>query len=315
MARDAVDENDLLSDERRCEEEKRRRDGEKTWHGDLRVPGSATIIRGMTAYGFPRRAATVALFSIALGCASAPTLPADATTVEVLAAYGGYTTETGATPEEIVVIRDRHYIGGGITFVDDELRALQREHGRLVAALVDRGYRLLGAEWRKGPLPDDDAARAHRQAARDVMEEGDDLNRRSIYQPIRYEVEHAGRLTVLGVEDASLYDQDVKALETLTALSQARRRHDTTTGPSESELDLRWAKLRRAMKARIDPRGRASARNLLEAMRERKERKAILLVGAAHVPGAAAELKDLGVTFHVFTAPSFERKSERTGLR
>lgn len=262
-----------------------------------------------------RRAFPLALAIVASCATERPLAPADAPLAEALAAHGTAEFFPGAAAEEVVVVRDRHYVGGGITFVDDDLRTLQREHGRLVADLVGRDFGLMGAEWRRGPLPDDDVAEAHREAAREALETGDDLNRRSIYQPIRYEVEFAGRLAVVGVEDPEMYDADVSALDVLTELSRLRRRHDTTDGPSDAEIERRWNDVRRAMRARTAPRGREAAKNLLAAMRDRGVRRAILLIGAAHVPAVAEGLRAEGVPHYVFTARSFARRAERTDLR
>jgi hypothetical protein len=269
----------------------------------------------MTRRRFPALRTFAATLLLLGACATTPAVPADAPTTAVLAAYGAVESFPGELGIDVVVIRDRHYVGGGITYVDEDLRRLQAEHRRLIGALVERGYRLLGAEWRKGPLPVDDVAEDHRAAVRETLAEGDDLDRRSIYQPIRYEVEFAGRLTVFGVEDPTLYDRDVAALEELTAVARAKRRHDTTKGPTDAQLDARFAEIRRGMRLRIDERGRASALNLLAETAARGERRAILLTGAAHVPAAVAALRDAGATIHVFTAAAFDRRTPPPALR
>ena len=283
------------------------------------------------------------------GCATAPPpLPPDAPIEAVLAAHGRFervaaesrpvsrptsvaaaasqaaadASASGpesrpAGPRLVVVVRDRHFAGGGLTYVDDDLRALQREHRRLIADLVSRGFELLGAEWRRGPLPGDDdaAAAAHRDRARRALEEGDELDRLSIFQPIRYEVEFEGRLCVVGVEDAAMYDADVAALDRLQDLLTARRRHDTSTGPDDDAIFGDWATIRRGMRSRIAPRGRAAARAVVEEMDDRGLDRAILLIGAAHVPAAADELATLGVDGVLFTAPSFDRRDEPSKRR
>jgi hypothetical protein len=281
--------------------------------------------------------AAAALFC---GCATAPPpLPLGTPIEVVLAAHGVAERATSAPrpasnptsrPESsadsrpdsrstrvVVVVMDRHFAGGGLTYVDDDLRALQREHRRLVADLLDRGFALFGAEWRRGPLPKDDdpAAAAHRDRARRALEEGDDLDRLSIYQPIRFEVEFDGRLSVVGVEDPKLYDADVAALERLQDLATLKRRHDTADGPDDDAILEEWARLRVAMRARIAPRGRAAARALIEEMDARGAERAILVLGAAHVPAAAEELATLGVDAFVFTAPSFARRDARPSRR
>jgi hypothetical protein len=259
----------------------------------------------MRRRGFRAFPALVAILLAAAGCATdAPAPPLDAPTSALLEIRGAATFVPGNLPVEVVVVKDRHFVGGGLTYVDDDLRRLQHEHRRLVGDLADRGFRLLGAEWRKGPLPLDGAAEDHRAAVRDALAEGDDLDRWSIYQPIRYETEFQDRLEVIGVEEPALYDADVAALERLIELARAERR----AGEADAAGRAERARLRRAMVGRIDDRGAAAARNLAEAMRDRRASKAILLLGAAHVPAASRTLQEMGVPHHVFTAPSFERR-------
>jgi hypothetical protein len=259
----------------------------------------------------PSFGATAAFaLSVVAGCATErPAPPLEAPTAALLAVRGGSSFIPGGRPLEVVVIRDRHFSGGGLTFVDEDLRRLQREHRRLVGELVARGFRLMGAEWRNGPLPEDDVAADHRRAVREAIEEHDDLDRWSIYQPIRYAVELEGELVVTGVEDAELYDADVAALDRLFVIARAARDVDGAPRAALDAAAKERFRIRGEMMSRIDPRGVAAARNLVAAMEERGERRAILLIGAAHVPSASRELAALDVPHHVFTAPSFERRS------
>ncbi|HYC76735.1 MAG TPA: hypothetical protein VEI02_03805 [Planctomycetota bacterium] len=273
---------------------------------------------------FRRGAASVLLLACAACSVAPPPLPADAPLDAVLARHGEAATvpaepvDSRPSPLEVVLVRDRHFAGDGITYVDEGLRAVQREHRRLLDDLVGRGFRLLAVEWRKGPLPGDDdpLAAAHRDAVRRALETGDDLDRWSIYQPIRYEMELAGRAVVVGVEDPELYDADVAALERLLDLARASRLDEGTDGGARDAGRLaERARIRRAMRLRIAPRGRAVARNLLLAMEAYDARRAVLLVGAAHVPAASAELAARGVPHRVFTTRSFAKREDSAPVR
>src|ERR1043165_7641585 len=95
-----------------------------------------------------------------------------------------------------------------------------------------------------GPIPDTEVAGRHAGAVRDILETGDDLNHWSVYQPIRYAVEFGNRLTVLGLEDPELYDDDVATLDRIVEVHRALRRPDWTSGPTEAELVSDEARLR-----------------------------------------------------------------------
>ena len=242
------------------------------------------------------------------GCAGPAAPPRDAPVATVLQFHGRAETHQAQGPREVVIIRDRHPTGPGITYVDDELRALQREHHELVTDLVAREFRLLGCEFNLGPLPTDGAAADHLDRLAWAEEQGDDPNRWSVYQPLRYQREFAGRLEVLGVEDPELYQADLAALDRLDDVVRLRRRTDWTSGPTDDELRRNEAQILVSIRLNVQKRGAAAARNLVRLMDERHAPRAILMLGAAHVPSASRTLSELNVRHHVFTAPGFERR-------
>ncbi len=252
----------------------------------------------------------VLFLAMCAGCATPQPPPADTPLAAALTFFGTIQTVDGTSPEpEVVVIRDRHATGGGITYVDDELRALQKEHHALVTYLVGRGFHLFGCEFRKGPLPTDGVGQEHLGHLEWAAENGDDPNRWSVYQPLRYQHDFGPKLLVVGVEDPDLYDADVSSVEKLTETARLQRRPDWTSGPTDADLKRREVELLGNIRKNVARRGAAAARNLAALLVERKERRAILMLGAAHVPAASLTLADLGIRHHVFTAASFERRA------
>jgi hypothetical protein len=247
------------------------------------------------------------------GCASEacpPPLPVTMPLPEALDVLGTAREIPGATPlPEIVLQRDRHAVGPGIFYVDEDLRAFQRDQHRTVSHLVARGFTLLGCEHTLGPLPRNAAAEDHIAVMERAKADGDDLNRWSVFQPLRYEIEFAGRLTVIGVEDPALYQQD---LDTLAQLEKVARvaKEGGSAGPGPKALAAEEARLLRNIRANVVARGEAAARNLLAVMQERGVDRAILMVGGSHIPAASAELSRASVHHWVFEAPTFRRKAE-----
>jgi hypothetical protein len=207
-----------------------------------------------------------------------------------------------------VLLKDRHAVGAGIFVVDDELRAFQRDQRVVVGHLVSRGFTLLGCEHTLGPIPMNDAALDHVEAIERARDSRDDVNRWSIFQPLRYQVELGGRLDVVGVEDPVLYAEDLETLGQIEKVAQAGR-FPSAGGPSKEALDAEQKRLLRKIRANVDARGSLAARNLLDVMRERGRSPAMLLLGASHIPAAAAELEKAGVRHVVFEASTFQRRS------
>jgi hypothetical protein len=265
----------------------------------------------MKVPGIKHRVLLAAVAGFAIGCASAETRPAPPLSMplpEALARLGSARTHEGAGSTEVVLLMDRHAVGPGIFYVDEELRAFQRDQHAVVSYLVARGFALLGCEHTLGPIPRNDAARDHLEVIAEARRSGDDLNRWSVYQPLRYEVEFQGRLEVVGVEDPALYQQDLDTLERIEKVLQALR-FDDAGGPDRPALEAEQARLLRLIRANVDARGRLAAANLLDLMRQSGREKAILMLGASHIPAASAQLRDASVRHHVFEAPTFRRRS------
>jgi len=77
------------------------------------------------------------------------------------------------------------------------------------------------------------------------------------------------------------------------------------SGLSSKALAAEEQRLRRKIGANVSARGAAAAKNLAAAMQERGVDKAILMLGASHVPAASAELKAAGIRHWVFEAPAY----------
>lgn len=257
-------------------------------------------------------AAGAVLLMLGVSCATTTARPGPSVAIpllDALASMGAVDEFPGAadTPE-IVILKDRHAVGPGIFYVDEELRGFQRDQHAVMTHLVARGFRLLGCEHALGPLPENAAAADHRAVIDEARASGDDLNRWSVYQPIRYAVEFAGRLEVLGVEDPALYQADLDTLSQLERTIQARQA-GSQGGPSARQFAAEETRLLLKIRANVDARGAAAAQNLVELMRRRGSDKAILMLGASHVPSAAAALTAAGVRHFVFEAPGFKRRS------
>ncbi|MEZ6196144.1 MAG: hypothetical protein R3F20_10535 [Planctomycetota bacterium] len=209
---------------------------------------------------------------------------------------------------EVLVVRDRHSTNPGFHRVRDQLARIQRDNRLLVDYLLGRGWSLLGCEFREGPLVDEpDTAQQYRIIRRRMQTDGVHtpfLDGWSVYQPIRFQLMHEGRLEVRGVEDAALYARDLDLFRDYKeARSIARRRNITEDERREA---LRAAvEAQTALEANTAARGRAAAENLVEAMRESGRDRAILLIGGAHVPAAVRSLEELGLRWRVVESRSY----------
>ncbi len=212
-------------------------------------------------------------------------------------------------PGTVVLIRDRHVLGGTITRVPAAQREIHRIHRTLLERLAGAGFALAGCEYPEGPLARTGEAARHFERVERAIEEGERLDALSFYQPVRWAVELAGRMEFVGVEDPDLYGKDV---EDLDRVLEARRglttfgQRETPEARRERRLSLRRDEedaLRR-IRANVDERGRRAARNLLEAMAARGVSKAVLIQGAAHIPAAADVLAGQGLRVFVFEAPA-----------
>jgi hypothetical protein len=252
-----------------------------------------------------------AVLAALAGCAATPEHASPSTGTPLgaaLATLGSATFVAGTGEGEVVILKDRHAVGPGIFYVDEDLRAFQREQHAVVSHLVARGFTLLGCEHDLGPLPRNQAAADNIAVIERARAEHDDLDRWSVFQPLRYEVEFEGRLQVLGVEDPALYGQDLDTLDQIEKTRRAASFHDAG-GPSPQALAREEVRLLGKIRANVAARGAAAGVNLLAAMKERGATKAILMLGAAHVPAASAALKAAGVGHWIFETPSFGRRT------
>ena len=260
----------------------------------------------------PRIALTAALAALMTGCVTepGPEVPLD----EGLARYGKVThhpasdAADGLSQLRVVIIRDRHYVHGGITRIRGPLYHIQRENRGAIGFLVRKGFRLMGCEAALGPLPtDSDAAKAHREAVREALARSDNLHSLTIYQPIRYEEEFRQVLEVLGVEDPELYQGDADRLGDIIRLR-------TVAGRSDSPRELRMKAVEemvailRTITANVDARGRAAACNLIEHMFYAGFDDAIIMLGGAHTDAALEVLREKGADVRVFECNSYGRR-------
>lgn len=236
------------------------------------------------------------------GCASPPPLDARTDLVTGLRTLGRVETFVEADGPLVVVIKDRHAVHGAITRVRGRLRSVQTENSRAVRFLVSKGFRLLGCEAPRGDLPEEGPARAHREAVREALADGDDVNALTVYQPLRYAVEFAERLVVKGVEDPELYAADVAALEEIIELRGILTRNDTER-EHVAELVKKERQLVRLVRSHADARGRYAAENLLKAAAGQE--RAMLMLGGAHAPGIVSALREQGARVILFECRAY----------
>lgn len=247
------------------------------------------------------------LLALALvGCQATP--PGPKVALRVGLAHYGSSSGVAATPEmpRIVIIRDRHPVHGAITRERGPLYRVRAENRGAIGFLIVKGYRLLGCEWPYGPLPrDTKPARAHRDATRTAIEGHDNLDRLSVFQPIRYEEELGDRISVLGMEDPDLYHAD---RERLLKIQDFRRIAGREDAPDQDREKARreMASLLRKISGNRHARGRAAARNLLKHMDRFKIARAALLIGGAHADAAREALEEQGVQAMVFQCRSYQ---------
>jgi len=255
---------------------------------------------------------TIATASFLGGCA-APPPGSEVPLLEGLARYGTVTeawaaveADSAVSRLEIVVLKDRHAVHGAITRERGPLFHIQRENRGAIGFLALKGYALLGCEAALGPLPDDThgPASAHRAAVREALAGGDRLHGLTVYQPIRYEEEFRGVLTVLGMEDPDLYQEDADRLEDIISLRRIASRADIDADARRDAIRAMLANMK-AISSQVDARGRAAACNLIETMLIDGHRRAILMLGGAHARGALEQLMDAGVTVHLFECRSY----------
>lgn len=206
----------------------------------------------------------------------------------------------------VVLIRDRHSLIPAITRERGPLSEVRAQVRAAIAFLLEKDFRLLGCESPLGKLPEDSVARSHREAVEEALRSGDRLDLWTVYQPIRFQVEFGSRLAVLGVEDPDLYGSDREALVLLRRLGRAA----SPGGVSPEESNRMGAILIRSILANSDPRGAASARNLLSIMRERELDRAILLLGGGHTEGARKALEAEGAAVWIFEPRSYKAAGE-----
>ncbi|MSR74983.1 MAG: hypothetical protein EXS14_05905 [Planctomycetes bacterium] len=219
----------------------------------------------------------------------------------------GSVAGSSANTPAIVLLSDRHETHGAITHSSAAWTALRKANARAVRFLVNKGYRLLGTEASLGSLPDDDAAAAHHKAWTEAREDGEDIDSFSLYQPLRFQWEHAERLEVFGVEDEHLYALDVAALERINALKRADLEPAADHTAAKDAIRLLVAEI----SGHADLRGAAAARNLHERMQQRSVPRAMLMLGSAHCPAAVAELQHLGYDVLYFRADAIDKLSLR----
>jgi hypothetical protein len=258
----------------------------------------------------PPLAATPVILAALLGaCQVAPPPPGpEASLVSGLGYYGRVLAIDGEE-RTVVVIKDRHPVHGAITRTRGPIRRVQEQNHGAVSFLVAKGFTVLGCEAPLGPLPLEGPARRHRDAIEEASAARDSLDALTVFQPIRYEMEFADALEVLGVEDPELYGADVERLKRILEIRRALARNDVSVAAPEA-LAANERELRQEIRAGADERGRRAAANLLEAMEEAGSDRGILLLGGAHARGAAEELGKLGVRILVFECAAYRERRE-----
>lgn len=239
-----------------------------------------------------------------VACASPQLPPDELSSRKALATYGSIGGDARLQEPDVVIIADRHPVTGRLGYDGGPLVQVRRENTLAVRTLLRRGFDLMGCEFSRGPLPEDGIARRHREMFRTVQLGSSNPDHYNVFQPIRYEMSFAGRLTVLGVEDPELYEQDTERLEEIRAL---RRNLVFLTAVERSQARARMLELVEGIEANVDARGIAAAKNLLELKRAGGHGRSILFIGAAHVPAAMHTLEAQEVQVLVFRCHALDR--------
>ena len=206
----------------------------------------------------------------------------------------------------VVVIRDRHSAAPGFHPVRPQIEAVQHDNRLLVEFLVERGFDLLGCECAAGPVRENKDSGRQFRIVNSRIKAGVELDGWSVFQPIRYQLLWPTRLSVWGVEDAELYEQDIVEFKTFVRASRHARRNDLDEKEKRQALETARAASMQ-LRRNIDERGLRAAGNLLLAMKQTGSEKSILMIGGAHVPSAIAALKEAGITIHVFESASYRK--------
>lgn len=260
----------------------------------------------------PLRPTLVALLTASLCSCQLNPGPAPGTDLPVaLAHFGNVETRwSGTGRPTVVVIRDRHPTHGAITRDRGRLYGVRRDNRAALGYLVSSGFTLVGVEAEFGPLPNSGPAARHRTAVREALEERDDLDALTVYQPIRYEEEFRGRLEVLGVEDAELYRRDVEALQEIIRLRTGMTRNDVDEA-EQKRLRQQFQALGQGILSQVESRGRAAANNFLSLLAERGLDRGTLMLGGAHVPAAVLVLREHGASVLIFESTSYAASEAR----
>jgi hypothetical protein len=252
----------------------------------------------------------VAVLLLTAACASPPaeTLR-DAASLEDAAARVGRIVDVSETPDarHVVFIKDQHATTSSFMRLRPQLRAVQRANRLMVDYLLNRGYTLLGCEYRFGEILESEATRAQYKLVRARLQPPALLDEYSVYQPIRFRVLWGDRLAVWGVEDPELYGAAVALLDSYLKARQAVKRHDIES-PQRADAERRMVELLAALDRQTIARGVKAADNLLTLMDRLQRRQAILLIGGAHVAAASELLRMRGVSFTVFEPTGYGRQ-------
>ncbi len=246
----------------------------------------------------PRLSNIIASLLLVLCCWACSTVfPARSDT---LAAGLGKLGDVQGLPEEsdVILVPDLHETHGSITGGGQLWTRHRKWQLRALRFMALKGWTLLGAEHREGPLPDEELARSQRRSFEEALESGVDPDSLNMFMPLRVQWE-IPQLTVLGVEDKTLYDADVRALDDINRLRR-------TDGLPEDQKLTAIQQLVANIVSHKDARGRAAAANLHAAMLRLGHQRAVLLLGAGHIASAHEELTRLGHHVLLFRSDALE---------
>jgi hypothetical protein len=215
---------------------------------------------------------------------------------EGLARLGAVHGDT--TNPDVVLVPDLHETHGSVTGGGPVWTRHRKWQMRALRFLASKGYRLLGAEYALGPLPLDGPAATQRRVYDEALSDGVDPDSLNLYIPLRVQWE-LPEVTVLGVEDPALYTAD---LNTLTEINKLR----SLPTPEALEAVALMQQLVASLLEHRDRRGAAAARNLHALMKQHSLPRAVLVIGALHVPAASEALSQLGLSVCLFSSDALK---------
>ena len=263
---------------------------------------------------FRKRLLAILLATTIFTCCSSPSIeeiPPNLPISQALNLVGRETVHHVAKEStlEVILIRDRHSTRPGFHRVRQQLRQVQRDNRLAVEYLLGKGFDLLFCEYPCGPLREDEKTQAQYRIIRSRMAHDYLLDEYAVFQPIRFQLSYGDRLEVWGAEDPELFKQDLRDFESFAKARSQRQRHDLSRRQKKA-IETQFLAAVARLRQNIVARGEAAAKNVLTIMKKRGKRRAVLLVGGAHVPYAIAIFENAEVSYRVFESSRYAAEKD-----